>query len=183
MVEEPDCDDGLALLLGTSVRRSSGRRRRRASQSHEARAPLQVPPGQSCYHPSCGRDGNALGGSREEVEAEPLKAAEAVSERLGIVVVMKGSETFVVSPLGTWCYEGGAVGLATSGSGDVLAGIVTGLAARGASATDAAIWGVFLHGEAGAELSKKIGPLGFLAREIPACIPRLLLVQAPAGEQ
>ena len=88
-----------------------------------------------------------------------------VADKLGVVVVMKGSNSFVVSPSNAWCYEGGAVGLATSGSGDVLAGIITGLAARGASATDAALWGVFLHGEAGVQLSKTIGPLGtWLAR-------------------
>jgi NAD(P)H-hydrate repair Nnr-like enzyme with NAD(P)H-hydrate dehydratase domain len=116
-----------------------------------------------------------LGVSREEVEAEPLKAARTVSETLGAVVVLKGSDTFIVSPSGSWCYRGGAVGLATSGSGDVLAGVITGLAARGASATDAALWGVFLHGEAGTQLSKAVGPLGFLAREIPSCIPGLLV--------
>ena len=81
---------------------------------------------------------------------------------------MKGSRSFVVSPSDAWYYDGGAVGLATSGSGDVLAGIITGLAARGASATDAALWGVFLHGEAGAQLSRTVGPLGYLAREIQA---------------
>jgi NAD(P)H-hydrate repair Nnr-like enzyme with NAD(P)H-hydrate dehydratase domain len=74
-----------------------------------------------------------------------------------------------------WRYKGGGVGLATSGSGDVLAGIIAGLAARGTDPFAAAIWGVFLHGEAGSQLAKKVGSLGFLAREIPDLIPKLMI--------
>jgi NAD(P)H-hydrate repair Nnr-like enzyme with NAD(P)H-hydrate dehydratase domain len=88
---------------------------------------------------------------------------------------MKGSSTIITAPDGIWLYEGGGVGLATSGSGDVLAGIIAGLAARGAVPTAAALWGVYLHGEAGGRLSQIIGPLGFLAREIPDMIPKLLI--------
>ena len=61
-----------------------------------------------------------------------------------------------------------------SGSGDVLAGIVGGLLARGAEPLTALLWGVWLHGEAGAALAKKVGPIGFLAREIAGEVPALL---------
>jgi ADP-dependent NAD(P)H-hydrate dehydratase len=71
-------------------------------------------------------------------------------------------------------YAGGGVGLATSGSGDTLAGIVVGLAARGCDALAAAVWGVFLHGEAGARLSRSVGRVGFLARELLDEVPRVL---------
>ena len=75
-----------------------------------------------------------------------------------------------------WTYDGGAPGLGVSGSGDVLAGIVGGLLARGAEPLNALLWAVWLHGEAGATLAKKVGPIGFLAREIadenPALLPR-----------
>ncbi|HEY0709171.1 MAG TPA: NAD(P)H-hydrate dehydratase, partial [Polyangia bacterium] len=66
------------------------------------------------------------------------------------------------------------VGLATSGSGDVLAGIMAGLAARGASPVQAAAFGVHLHARAGEVLARKVGPLGYLAREIMAEIPPLM---------
>ena len=66
-------------------------------------------------------------------------------------------------------------GLGTSGSGDVLAGVIGGLLARGASPTTAAIWGVFLHGRAGGRLSASVGTLGFLARELLAEIPQALM--------
>lgn len=87
---------------------------------------------------------------------------------------MKGNQTVITAPDGIGRYEGSGVGLATSGSGDVLAGVIAGLAARGAPPVMAALWGVYLHGEAGVQLSKKVGPLGFLAREIPDPIPKLM---------
>ena len=175
MVEETDCDDAVALLVAhvsdAVIVVDAGALRNIMHQAHL----LKARQAKVVITPHAGEMATLLGVSREEVEAEPFRAAKSVSDKLGVVVVMKGSNSFVVSPSGAWCYEGGAVGLATSGSGDVLAGIITGLAARGASAADAALWGVFLHGEAGAQLSKTIGPLGFLAREIPGCIPSLLL--------
>ena len=61
-----------------------------------------------------------------------------------------------------------------SGSGDTLAGIVGGLLSRGADPLTALLWGVWIHGEAGAALARKVGPIGFLAREIPDEIPALL---------
>ena len=61
-----------------------------------------------------------------------------------------------------------------SGSGDTLAGITSGLLARGADSLHALLWAVWLHGEAGRALSEKVGALGFLAREIPGEIPALL---------
>ena len=66
------------------------------------------------------------------------------------------------------------VGLAISGSGDVLAGIVGALAARGASCAQAAVWGVALHAYAGGRLVAQHGILGGLARELPGFIPAAL---------
>jgi NAD(P)H-hydrate repair Nnr-like enzyme with NAD(P)H-hydrate dehydratase domain len=64
--------------------------------------------------------------------------------------------------------------LGTSGSGDVLAGLIAGLAARGAAPEQAAVWGVWLHARAGKRLSQRLGTVGFLAREIAAEVPALL---------
>jgi ADP-dependent NAD(P)H-hydrate dehydratase len=61
-----------------------------------------------------------------------------------------------------------------SGSGDVMAGIVTGLAARGATPAQAAVWGTFLHGRSGDRLAAAVGRMGFLAREVLAEVPRVL---------
>jgi ADP-dependent NAD(P)H-hydrate dehydratase len=182
MVEEPECDDLLAMLLAHRTRAVFVVDAGALPKIMERKALLQARRNEVVLTPHAGEMATLLGVSREEVEAEPLNAAQTVSDTLGAVVIVKGSDSFIVSPSGSWCYRGGAVGLATSGSGDVLAGIITGLAGRGASATDAALWGVFLHGEAGTQLSKTVGPLGFLAREIPGCIPGLL-AQVSAGRK
>ena len=70
--------------------------------------------------------------------------------------------------------RGGGIGLGTGGSGDVLAGAIGGLLARGAAPLVAAGWGVWLHGEAGRRWRGEIGPVGFLARELLPLLPALL---------
>lgn len=111
----------------------------------------------------------------ETVTADPLAAARDAAARFGAVVVIKGEWSFIVTPDGdSFRFHGGGVGLATSGSGDTLSGIVGGLAARGADPLTAALWGVYLHGEAGRILSRQVGRLGFLAREILDQVPRLM---------
>jgi hydroxyethylthiazole kinase-like uncharacterized protein yjeF len=111
----------------------------------------------------------------EEVEADPLASARRAAETFGSVALIKGEYSHIVAPDGrAFRFEGGGVGLATSGSGDVLAGIVGGLAARGADPLTAALWGVYLHGEAGRRLAKTVGRIGFLARELLDQVPKLL---------
>ena len=102
-------------------------------------------------------------------------AARRAAERYDAVALVKGRFSFVAAPDGrAFRFEGGGIGLATSGSGDVLAGIVGGLAARGADPLTATLWGVWLHGEAGRILTEQVGRVGFLAREIPDLVPGLL---------
>jgi NAD(P)H-hydrate repair Nnr-like enzyme with NAD(P)H-hydrate dehydratase domain len=81
----------------------------------------------------------------------------------------------IASPDGR-CYrtQKGNIGLATSGSGDVLAGIVAGLAARGAEPLQAALWAVNLHSGAGDRLLHRVGAVGYLARELLDELPQLL---------
>lgn len=125
--------------------------------------------------PHAGEMAQLLDRSRDAVEADPLDAALAAADLLHVTVVMKGARTWIVDPEGArFLYEGGGVGLATSGSGDALAGLVVGLLARGLKPLAAALWGVFLHGEAGRRLSQSVGPVGFLARELSGEVPRLL---------
>lgn len=109
------------------------------------------------------------------VEADPLAAARRAAGTYGCTAVIKGQYSFIVHPDGrAFRFEGGGVGLATSGSGDALAGIVGGLAARGADPLTAALWGIYLHGEAGRQLAREVGRIGFLARELLDRIPALL---------
>jgi len=117
-----------------------------------------------------------LDANEDMVERDPLGSGLRAAELYRSVVLIKGVTSHVVTPDGeVWTYDGGAPGLGVSGSGDVLAGIVGGLLARGAEPLNALLWAVWLHGEAGAALARTIGPIGFLAREIADEVPKLLL--------
>jgi hydroxyethylthiazole kinase-like uncharacterized protein yjeF len=139
-----------------------------ASASKQARQP-------PILLPHAGELAALLACDEADVEADPIGCGRPCAERYGALTLVKGVESHVVDPAGgVWRYEGGAPGLGVSGSGDVLAGIVGGLLARGAEPLHALLWGVWLHGEAGAQLCRKIAPIGFLAREILDEIPALL---------
>ena len=125
--------------------------------------------------PHSGELASLLDCDEDEVERDPLGCGLRAADLYGAHVLVKGVESHVVTPGGrAWKYSGGAAGLGVSGSGDTLAGIVGGLMARGADSLTALLWAVLLHGEAGEALSRKVGPIGFLAREIPDEIPELL---------
>jgi ADP-dependent NAD(P)H-hydrate dehydratase len=131
--------------------------------------------GRAVLTPHAGEMAQLLRMERDEVEGDPEAAARRAAEAFGAVVALKGSETVIVAQDGAaYRYTRGGVGLGTSGSGDVLAGIVAGLLARGADPLRAAAWGVFLHGEAGNALARRHGAVGFLARELAAQVPRIL---------
>lgn len=133
--------------------------------------------------PHSGEMASLIGCSPEEVEANPLACGHEAARRYDALVLVKGPESHVVSPGGeSWKYRGGGPGLGVSGSGDTLAGIVGGLLARGTSPLDALLWSVWLHGEAGASLARKVGPIGFFAREIAGEVPALLAKAQPSDE-
>jgi ADP-dependent NAD(P)H-hydrate dehydratase len=110
-----------------------------------------------------------------EVGRDPYPAALQVARRSRVVVLHGGEEKLVVTPEGeSWLVQGGGSGLGVSGSGDVMAGIVAGLLARGAEPAQAAVWGGYLHARAGERLAAEVGAVGFLARELPPQVPRVL---------
>lgn len=118
--------------------------------------------------PHAGEMAHLSGEPKEAVLAEPLQAAREAARRWNAVVALKGPQTVIARPDGgAWLHEAGNVGLATSGSGDTLAGAIAGLAARGATLEQACAWGVVLHARAGEQLAERLGPVGYLARELP----------------
>ncbi|RZJ45365.1 MAG: NAD(P)H-hydrate dehydratase [Brevundimonas sp.] len=140
-----------------------------------AKAFAAVAGGRTVLTPHAGEMAAMLGQTKDVVSQDPLIAARQAATLFQSVVVMKGSTTFVVMPDGaTWRHGGGVCGLGTSGSGDVLAGAIGGLLARGAAPIVAALWGVVMHAEAGADLTRRHGRLGFLARELPDVLPRVM---------
>jgi len=125
--------------------------------------------------PHAGEMAELWGCTRELVEKDPLELAREAARKLRITLVLKGVRTVVATPGGdAFCNMNGNSGLATSGSGDTLSGLIAGLAARGAEPAQAAVWGVYLHSAAGDALKRKQGPLGYLARELAAEVPALL---------
>jgi hydroxyethylthiazole kinase-like uncharacterized protein yjeF len=125
--------------------------------------------------PHSGEMAKFLDVPRDQVDNGPLRAARQAAAALQAVVAMKGASTHVVSPDGeAWFCENGSIGLATSGSGDTLAGILAGLLARGTKPALATIWAVYMHGEAGRRLAMRNGTFGLLAREIPVEIPSIM---------
>jgi hydroxyethylthiazole kinase-like uncharacterized protein yjeF len=134
--------------------------------------------------PHAGEMAHLMERDKAEVDRDPGAIALEAARRFGAVVALKGAVTYVASPDGRlWRHEGGNAGLGTSGSGDVLAGLVIGLAARGAPLEQAAVWAVRLHARAGERLAGRMGPLGYLARELSHEVPMLLELLAPRKQR
>lgn len=111
----------------------------------------------------------------DEAAADPVGVAARVARRSRVVVLCGGTAKHVVPPDGdAWLVEGGGPGLAASGSGDVQAGVLAGLLARGAEPVQAAVWAAYVHGRCGERLASEVGTLGYLARELPAQVPAVL---------
>ncbi len=125
--------------------------------------------------PHAGEMAALSGRSKADVAANASEIASEIGRHLGCIVVLKGSCTYIAQPEGpTYSHALENAGLATAGSGDVLAGAIAGLAAQGNPALRACIWGVFAHAQAGVRLRSRIGPVGFLASELLMEIPALL---------
>ena len=114
-------------------------------------------------------------------EVDALESDVAViADKYQAVVSCQG---FIARPSGDdapedpelWEIGTGYGGLGTSGSGDILAGAIAGLRARGATAAQAACWGSHLHAAAADRLASRLGPLGFLARELADELPALMM--------
>jgi NAD(P)H-hydrate epimerase len=108
-----------------------------------------------------------IGRSTAEVQADRLGAARGLAHASGAVVVLKGQRTLVADPGGrTAVNPTGNPGLAKGGTGDVLAGVIAALLARGCDAWTAATAGVFVHGRAGDLASARIGQESMLAGDL-----------------
>jgi len=135
---------------------------------------------------SLGIDADAAGES-----AERRVAAEALAQRLGAVVVLKGAGTVVTDGLRSWVEHTADAAMATAGTGDVLTGVIAGLVAQWArpGARDAALdlydcarLGVAAHARAAAIWrAERRAPFGLVAMELADLIPAALATMAGAG--
>ena len=134
--------------------------------------------GDAILTPHPGEMARLLNTTVEKVQADRVRVAEKAASDWGKTVVFKGACTVIVSPNGqTEISPLANPGLASAGTGDVLAGAIAGMAAQGLAPTDAAVSGVYIHGEAGEAVSERIGDAGMIASdllpELPVVIKRL----------
>ncbi len=118
------------------------------------------------------RDADVIGEAGSKITA-----VQAAAERAGCTVLLKGADTVVADPDGQTRVVAAvsaraAPMLATAGSGDVLAGFITGLMAQGYAPSDAASRAAWLHQECG----RAFGP-GLIAEDLPEVLPRVLAAE------
>ena len=109
-----------------------------------------------------------------ETQETLLESAQNIATSLQIHIVLKSHQTHVCTNTGKVFQldTKGNSGLATAGSGDVLAGLIGGLLAQGYSAKDAALLGVYLHHAAAQECAFQLQPHCMLASDIISCLPQ-----------
>ncbi|HEX6929821.1 MAG TPA: NAD(P)H-hydrate dehydratase, partial [Gammaproteobacteria bacterium] len=124
--------------------------------------------------PHPGEAGRLLGLSAVAVQGDRPRALAELARRYGGTVVLKGAGTLVHAKVGVpWICTYGNPGMASPGTGDVLAGLIGALRAQGAAAFDAARAGVLVHALAGDRAARN-GERGMLAGDLLAEIRRFV---------
>jgi NAD(P)H-hydrate epimerase len=117
--------------------------------------------------PHEGELGRLLGRPAAEIAAARLRSAREAAARSGAIVVLKGDDTLVATPAGLVAVSAGATaGLATAGTGDVLAGVLGALLAKGVEPFEAACAGVRLHALAAIAAVARHGAEGLIASDV-----------------
>jgi NAD(P)H-hydrate epimerase len=134
--------------------------------------PKRLPPG-SVLTPHPGEMARLMGCSAADVQADRLAVARSQASAWNHIVVLKGAYTIIAAP------DGKAIiipfanpGLATAGTGDVLAGTIVSLRAQGVDGFAAATVGAYLHGLAGELAREEIGTAGMVAGDVLAHLPQ-----------
>ncbi|HEY0489217.1 MAG TPA: NAD(P)H-hydrate dehydratase [Telluria sp.] len=145
-----------------------------ASPDMQARLSARTAPAILTPHPL--EAARLLGVTAALIQGDRLEAAREIAARFDAHVVLKGSGTVIAMPDGEAAINPtGNPGLASAGTGDVLAGLCGSLLAQGWPARDAALAAVWMHGEAADRLvADGVGPIGLTAGELPAAIRTVL---------
>jgi len=131
--------------------------------------------GPSILTPHPGEMSRLTGLSIREIEADRLGVARQMAEKWGQVVILKGAYTVIADPGGRVVINPFAnPGLATAGSGDVLAGAIVGFLAQGLAPFEAALVGAYIHGLAGELVRKELGGAGMVAGDLLPMLPKVI---------
>ncbi len=133
-------------------------------------------PAEAILTPHPGEMAVLTGLEKDEIQKDRLNLALKYAAEWGHVVVLKGAFTVIASPDGQAAIVAVATpALARAGTGDVLAGLITGLRAQGVSAYEAAVAGAWIHAQAGLVASEKLGSeASVLAGDVLNAIPDIL---------
>jgi NAD(P)H-hydrate epimerase len=131
--------------------------------------------------PHPGECARLLGRSATEVQADRVASVRQAASRYGAIVVLKGASTLVCDgreggndPKRVWVNTTGNPGMATAGSGDVLAGCIAARIGQGPDLLQAVLAGVWMHGRAGDIASREVGPVGIVSGDIADRLPRTI---------
>lgn len=125
--------------------------------------------------PHPGEAARLLPASTSEIQDDRIEAASAIAAMSGAVVVLKGASTVIATPKGEiYINPTGNPGLATAGTGDVLAGMIGGLMVQGYPPIEAACIAVYAHGLAADKIKEARGEAGMIATDLLPAIPEVL---------
>lgn len=126
--------------------------------------------------PHPGEMSRLMGISTSEVQARRLESAREFAQETGCFVVLKGTGTIIATSEGkAYINTTGNPGMATAGTGDILAGMIGGFLAQGHSPQNAAALGVFLHGLAGDLAAEEKGEASLIAGDLLGTLPTAFL--------
>ncbi|MDD5398124.1 MAG: NAD(P)H-hydrate dehydratase [Dehalococcoidia bacterium] len=134
----------------------------------------QLPTG-TVVTPHAGEMSRLMGLSIEKLQSNRLEMCRKAAAHWGKIVVLKGAYTIIADPVGrVRISDYASAGLASAGTGDVLAGAIAGLAGQGMPLFDAAVLGVYLHAAAGEMVKREMGDAGMLATDLLPALPKAI---------
>jgi ADP-dependent NAD(P)H-hydrate dehydratase len=101
-----------------------------------------------------------------------VSQARDLAAKYGLVIVLKGHETFITDGRREAVNQTGNPGMATGGTGDVLTGVITALICQGLSPFDAAVLGAHVHGLAGDLAATEVGQVSLIASDLLTYLPK-----------
>ncbi len=136
---------------------------------------LTATPCKMILTPHYGELARLIESTTQEIARDPKSAAVHAAKVTGKHVLLKGSPTVLSNPAGiVWITGTGNEGMATAGMGDVLTGIIAGLAAQGVELFEAGVLGAFVHGMAGDYAMDERGLYGMTAVDVLDSLPDVL---------
>ncbi|MBL8921851.1 MAG: NAD(P)H-hydrate dehydratase [Myxococcaceae bacterium] len=177
-------DGKQALVIGPGIARGDETARLLASLLEELTIPcvldadainalgsnaalLDKAKGEILLTPHPGEMARLIGKTTADVNADRVGVARAFATQHSVVLLLKGARTIISRHDGAvFINPTGNAGMATGGSGDVLAGLTGALLAQGLSTEDAAVVGAWAHGAAGDLAAAKRGLMGLIASDL-----------------